>query len=192
MHLDCCHASASSSVSPHPTITNSSCMTSVPFSPSTSWFMVRCHTSGAKLMPNVILIQRYRPKGVLKHVSMLDRSSKVIARNHYVHPTQWIIWLYTTGCWLLRWSAWGSTHARSQHGRIQAQPDQAIWLLHHHHARYPILCWIRHRRDDSFVNKLFPFLVNFVAHRDRGASGSMNNWSDGVVYLNWVAVLDPT
>ena len=34
-------------------------------------------------MPNGILIQRYHPKGVLKHVSMLDRSSKDICQKPF-------------------------------------------------------------------------------------------------------------
>ena len=50
----------------------------------------------------------------------------------------------------------------------------------------PPPCWIPNLLHpsqacgDSFVKKLFQFLMNFVAHRDWDAPGSVNNSSDGV------------
>ena len=61
-------ASASSVVLPIPQTKKSSAITSTLCKPSTIWFIRCCHTSGALLIPNGILSQRYLPNGVLKVV----------------------------------------------------------------------------------------------------------------------------
>ena len=97
-------------------------------------------------MPNGNLIQRYRPKGVLKHVSMLDRSPKDICQKPF----------------------------------FASNTVKNLALF----SRVLTSSMVVMTRDDSFVHKLFQFLMNCVAHRDRDAPGSMNHWSDGVVNLN--------